>query len=155
MRVWDEAGHAGPTSRPAWFETALLDGSEWTARWIGSGIVIRPSINTVGPQPGTTGVLKPGGTPGQTFTSKGEIAAVAIRLNVTEGTGACVMTLRRGDFDGQVVGRKELSGLSGHELGRLDLSESLDGGAYSLELSDGRGKVEWDGGIGTAERPDY
>jgi alpha-L-rhamnosidase len=155
VRVWDETGHAGPHSRPAWFEMALLEGSDWVAQWIGSGVVIPPSINTVGPQPGTTGVLRPGGRLGQTFISDGRIAAVAIRLQVSEGTGGCVMTLRRGDFDGRVVGRRELSGLSGQELGRLEFPEPLDGGAFSLELSDGRGAVEWEGGIATPQRPDY
>ncbi|MEA3364911.1 MAG: family 78 glycoside hydrolase catalytic domain, partial [Candidatus Hydrogenedentes bacterium] len=34
VRVWDEHGRISPWSEPAWFETALLDSSDWSARWI-------------------------------------------------------------------------------------------------------------------------
>lgn len=36
VRVWDEAGRPSPWSAPAWWETGLLDASEWTAQWIGA-----------------------------------------------------------------------------------------------------------------------
>ncbi len=34
VRVWDAAGHASEWSAPSWWETGLLDRSDWTARWI-------------------------------------------------------------------------------------------------------------------------
>lgn len=34
VRVWDEAGRAGPWSAPAWFEMGLLGAADWKATWI-------------------------------------------------------------------------------------------------------------------------
>ena len=35
VRVWSVGGEASDWSEPAWFETGVLDKSEWTAKWIG------------------------------------------------------------------------------------------------------------------------
>lgn len=37
VRVWDADGAESPWSDASWFETALLDNSEWQARWIEEG----------------------------------------------------------------------------------------------------------------------
>jgi alpha-L-rhamnosidase len=34
VRVWDDAGRVSPWSAPAFWETGLLDRSDWTAQWI-------------------------------------------------------------------------------------------------------------------------
>ena len=34
VRVWDEAGAPSAYAAPAWFETAMLDESDWSAQWI-------------------------------------------------------------------------------------------------------------------------
>jgi alpha-L-rhamnosidase len=36
VRVWDGAGHASAWSAAAWWETGLLQPSDWTAAWIGT-----------------------------------------------------------------------------------------------------------------------
>jgi hypothetical protein len=36
VRVWDDEGAVSAWSAPAWFETGLLEVSEWTADWIGA-----------------------------------------------------------------------------------------------------------------------
>jgi len=35
VRVWDASGRASPWSRPSFWETGLLQPTDWTARWIG------------------------------------------------------------------------------------------------------------------------
>ena len=35
VRVYDAAGNVSAWSDPAWFETAVLPGTDWTAKWIG------------------------------------------------------------------------------------------------------------------------
>ena len=35
VRTWDQNGHPGPTSVPAWFEMGLLHPEDWQADWIG------------------------------------------------------------------------------------------------------------------------
>ncbi|MFP4290923.1 MAG: family 78 glycoside hydrolase catalytic domain [Cyclobacteriaceae bacterium] len=37
VRIWDEKDQASAFSEAAWFETALLDESDWQAQWIGDG----------------------------------------------------------------------------------------------------------------------
>ena len=34
VRVWDASGNASPWSDPDWFETGMLNQSDWTAKWI-------------------------------------------------------------------------------------------------------------------------
>ena len=41
VRYWDKQGRASPYSRPARFETGLLDSAEWKGRWIGGGNQLR------------------------------------------------------------------------------------------------------------------
>lgn len=36
VRVWDDEGRASAWSEPAWWETGLLEASDWSARWIGA-----------------------------------------------------------------------------------------------------------------------
>lgn len=39
VRAWDRKGRPGPWSRPAWFETALLEPSDWSGTsWIGAAV---------------------------------------------------------------------------------------------------------------------
>ncbi|GLU51380.1 family 78 glycoside hydrolase catalytic domain [Dyadobacter frigoris] len=37
VRVYDQNGKASVWSKPAWFETAMLDAADWQAKWIGDG----------------------------------------------------------------------------------------------------------------------
>ena len=37
VRVYDQNGNPSEWSSPAWFETAMLDASDWKAHWIGDG----------------------------------------------------------------------------------------------------------------------
>lgn len=37
VMIWDRAAHPSPWSEPSRFEMGLLEGSDWTARWIGVG----------------------------------------------------------------------------------------------------------------------
>jgi alpha-L-rhamnosidase len=37
VRIWDRKGRPSPYSEISWFETALLDASDWKAEWIGDG----------------------------------------------------------------------------------------------------------------------
>lgn len=38
VRIWDAAGRPSPWSSPAWWETAIMQPSDWQARWIGARI---------------------------------------------------------------------------------------------------------------------
>jgi alpha-L-rhamnosidase len=44
VRVWDNSGKPSPWSEPAFFQTALLNSSDWKAKWIEPGFV-EDSIN--------------------------------------------------------------------------------------------------------------
>ncbi|MFC9973104.1 family 78 glycoside hydrolase catalytic domain [Spirillospora sp. NPDC127200] len=144
VRVWDEKGRAGPASEPAWFETALFAEDEWTARWIGTGVVLPPSPHTVDPGQWEYPELEEGRTLGQSFRSASRLAAVAVLLMAGDDAG-CVMTLRRDGPSGAVVAQRTLSGLAGPVQGRLDLPRAAEPGAYYLEVSAPRGSVKWPG----------
>jgi alpha-L-rhamnosidase len=150
VQVWDESGRRGPRSDPVWFETALLSEGEWTAQWVGSGIVIPPPVRTLGPQPFGETALTPGLTLGQSFLSPSRLVAVAVLLTVAGPEPAgCVLTLRRDGPNGVVLGRQVVSGLTadrhGNAHGRLDLLEPVGPGKLFLELSEPRGRLGWVG----------
>lgn len=42
VRVWDKDGNRSEYSEPAFFETAMLDSSDWTAKWITDGAEVSP-----------------------------------------------------------------------------------------------------------------
>ncbi|HEY6737782.1 MAG TPA: family 78 glycoside hydrolase catalytic domain, partial [Actinopolymorphaceae bacterium] len=141
VQVWDEHGRPGPLSPIGWFETAMLDPQkEWTAAWIGSGIEVPRSVQTLSPADRGEKTLEPGHTLGQTITSPGPMVAVGILLG---GSGAAVMTLRRGGPDGAVLGRKPIESIEGETLGRVDLEETAPAGTYYVELAEPRGEVLW------------
>ncbi len=45
VRYWDEAGAESPWSSSATFSTGLLQPSDWKAKWIGGGTLLRTSID--------------------------------------------------------------------------------------------------------------
>ena len=44
VRTWDAEGKPLPYSQPAWWEMAILDPNEWTARWIAAPEPPRPEV---------------------------------------------------------------------------------------------------------------
>jgi alpha-L-rhamnosidase len=40
VRVYDEEGNVSEWSKPSWFETAMLDASQWSAKWINDGSAV-------------------------------------------------------------------------------------------------------------------
>lgn len=49
VRVWDAAGHTSAWSAPAYWETALLGASSWSAKWIGPPTSARDSSGAPAP----------------------------------------------------------------------------------------------------------
>jgi alpha-L-rhamnosidase len=147
VRTWDESGQEGPASAPAWFETALAS-REWTAEWIGSGLVLPSAVRVLGPQRVVPAALAPGATLGQTLVSAGPVRAVAVLLGVPDGqAAACELSLRRGGPAGELLGSVRLTGLApdryGNAAGRLDLPEPAAPGPLYVELSGTEGDVSW------------
>ncbi|TQM15025.1 alpha-L-rhamnosidase [Pseudonocardia kunmingensis] len=148
VRTWDERGREGPAAGTAWFETAMPDPQDWTAAWIGSGLVVPKAVRVLGPQLVEPAPLAPGATLGQSLVSDGPVAAVAVLLGVPAGeTAACVLSVRRDGPDGELFGRTVLEGLTGDEYGnaagRLDLAPPAAPGPLYVELADARGPVSW------------
>lgn len=148
VRAWDERGRPGPWSRPAWFETALLSEDDWTAEWIGSGIVLPTPVRLLSPGYTEPLPLRPGHTLGQSFDSTSPLAALAFLLEVGEEPASCVAMLRLGGPNGDVVARQTLSDLHGDVYsdtaqGRMDFAVPLPPGRLHLELSEPRGTVSW------------
>ena len=66
MRVWDAAGRASSWSTPAYWETALLDATRWSARWIGPPAEAMDSAGAPAP------LLR------RTFTVKGAVQSARV-----------------------------------------------------------------------------
>jgi alpha-L-rhamnosidase len=148
VRTWDETGKEGPAGGIAWFETAMLGQEEWTAAWIGSGLVLPKAVRVLGPQPVEPVALPPGGSLGQSITSDGPVGAVAVLLGVPTGeTAECVLSVRRDGPDGELLASTPLRGLTGDKYrnapGRLDLVPPAAPGPLYVELSGARGSVAW------------
>lgn len=141
--VWDEAGRRGRRSEPAQFETALLAAKDWSAEWIGSGIVLPHPPRVLAPQQSEWATLEPGHTLGQTFRSDSPLVAVVVSLLAGAETAGCVMTLRRDGPGGEMLGQTALAELTGETQGRLGLDEPVEPGALYVELSDASGEIAW------------
>ena len=48
VRYWDASGAESPWSETARFSTGLLEGSDWKAKWIGGGTLLRSDFNLKG-----------------------------------------------------------------------------------------------------------
>lgn len=153
VRAWDERGRPGPWSRPAWFETALMSPDEWTAQWIGSGIVLPTPVRLLSPSYTEPLPLRPGHTLGQRFDSTSPLAVLAFLLEVGAEPSGCVATLRQGGPDGDVLARQTLADLSGDAYGqsaqgRMEFAEPIAPGTLYLELSKPHGSVSWTTALG-------
>jgi alpha-L-rhamnosidase len=154
VRAWDEKGREGPPAAITSFETSLLDQQEWTAAWVGSGLVVPTAVRVLGPQNIEPTALEPGRTLGQIITPDGPVSAIAVLLGVRGGPSDCVLSVRSDGPDGVLIGSNALSGLTGdrygNAAGRVDLSTPAGPGPLYVELSDARGEVGWMGAAGDA-----
>ncbi|GAB3761441.1 family 78 glycoside hydrolase catalytic domain [Microlunatus parietis] len=151
VRVWDEAGVAGPWSRSAWFETGLPAGEPWPAQWIGSGIELPKPTRTLQP---AQYVAEPitGHTLGQTFTTAGPIVGVAILVRAA-GDEPATVTLRllADGPDGDQLATAEVTGLAGEMAARLDLDQQRPAGTYYLEATTDSPCLSWASADGNPE----
>lgn len=69
VRAWDASGRASAWSTPAFWETALLDASRWTAQWIGPPAAARDSAGAPPP------LLR------RTFNVKGRVQSARIYIS--------------------------------------------------------------------------
>lgn len=144
VRVWDEAGVAGPWSRTAWFETGLPAGEPWPAEWIGSGIEVPRPTRTLPPLEYAADPVT-GHTLGQTFRTAGPIVGIAVLVGVAADEPATVtLRLLAGGPDGDQVAAADVTVPNEVEAAaRLDLERELPAGEYYLEATSDSPGVSW------------
>ncbi|WP_067433295.1 glycoside hydrolase family 78 protein [Nocardioides jensenii] len=142
VQVWDAAGQPAPPSNVAWFETGLLQKSDWTAEWIAHDAKFwLPTTNTEQSYPAE---LLAGKTLGQTFTADRPFDAAAGRMPTWNTADSDVtVTLRRDGPAGAVLATQRLVDHPDNGWGEVKLDAPAEPGTYYLEISDVEGKVGW------------
>lgn len=143
VRVADAAGSLSAWSETSWWEMALLDESDWRARWIGY-----PAPDSVLPlryaERDEPVRLSPGHTLGQSFAADAPATSVSVCLMSWGASGLrCTATLRRDGPDGAVLARDEVDRIGDFFSWWLHLDEPLEPGTYYLELSASTGDIGW------------
>ncbi|NYI78534.1 glycoside hydrolase family 78 protein [Nocardioides panzhihuensis] len=142
VEVWDADGRAAPRSPVSWFETGLLEKSDWSAEWIAHDAPIwLPTANNEQNQPAELLVDR---TLGQTFTTDRPFVAAAGRMPTWNTADAdFTLTLRRDGPEGDVVATERVVDHADNGWGEVRLDEPAEPGTYYLEMGDVEGKAGW------------
>lgn len=142
VRIWDGDGVASDWSEPAWWETALADGSDLGAQWIGRETKeLLPRSNT---EQNTPAELEPDTTLGQTFTTDRAFDLVAAKAPTWSTTDSAVtLTLYREGPGGEQIASQQISDVADNSWIELGLDEAAEPGTYYLEMADVVGTIGW------------
>jgi len=147
VRVWDNDGGASAWSRPAWFETAFLNPSQFQGSWIGDPDPL--SLN------GANWIWYPEGNPAS-------LAPTATRYFLREVDLPANETLARANFlitgddqwvayvNGNEVGSSDGQANAWQEAQQLDLTKYLHAGANTIAVAatNAGGPGSWIGTLG-------
>lgn len=145
VRVWDAHGHPSGWSKPSWWETGLLNDTDWHAQWIGRGgnIPLPPDIIKA-QLPAIPSAFKAGEVQGQSFTTDHAIASVSAEVPTfgTKDSGFTLSLYKNGP-GGELLARQRITNHLDNDWATLKLSKPLPSGKYYLEQSDLVGKAGW------------
>jgi alpha-L-rhamnosidase len=129
VRVWDAAGTVSQSAEPAWWETGLLEATDWKAKWItwtnSEEAADRAGIRWIWVR-------------GQDALSMPPKTAAVFRteVNVPEGPKEAVLfLLARGNFRAKVNGKEVAAKRQWNEFDRIDLAGELVPGKNSIEVA--------------------
>ncbi|KAA1418114.1 Bacterial alpha-L-rhamnosidase [Mumia zhuanghuii] len=142
VMAWDATGHAGRWSAPSWFETGLLEASDWSADWIAHDTDL--PLPTSNSQQNSPASLRTGHTLGQSVTTDRPFDKIGGSAP-TWGTpdSDFTLTLRRGGPDGEVVAERRIVDHADNSWAELELDSAATPGDYYLEMSDLEGTAGW------------
>jgi len=142
VRVWDAAGRAAGPAPVAWFETGLLEESDWSADWIARDVATwLPTESAEQDHPAS---LRSGHTLGQTFTADRPFDAAAGRMPTWNTADSdFTVTLRRDGPSGEVLATRRLVDHPDNAWGEVRLDRPAEPGTYYLEMSDLDGTAGW------------
>lgn len=144
VRIADAEGHWSPWSTWAYWETPLLDDSDWKAKWVSrwspKETRVIASIHS-----DTVDWMVPGSTLEQSFQATGPVAAVSVDLDGDIPSDVIArMQLRNGA--GDVVAERELDGrwnIWARFMCYLEVSPPAAPGTYTLSITCERGRLGW------------
>ncbi|MFD1827203.1 family 78 glycoside hydrolase catalytic domain [Mumia zhuanghuii] len=142
VMAWDVTGHAGRWSSPTWFETGLLDASDWSAQWIAHDTDL--PLPTSNSQQNSPAALRTGKTLGQSVTTDRPFDRIGGSFP-TWGTSDSdfTLTLRRGGPDGEAVAEHRFVDHADNSWAELELESPAEPGDYYLEMSQLEGQAGW------------
>ncbi|HEX3815990.1 MAG TPA: family 78 glycoside hydrolase catalytic domain [Mycobacteriales bacterium] len=143
VQVSDAADRMSEWSAPTWWETALLDETDWQARWIGNPPTdnLLPLRYSDRDEPVR---LAPGHSLGQSFTADVPATSISVCLMSWGAAGLrCTATLRRSGPDGAVVAEKNVDRIGDFFSWWLTPDSPLPPDIYYLELSEATADIGW------------
>lgn len=142
VMAWDASGDAGRWSEPSWFETGLLEDSEWTADWISHETELPAATSNT--QQNTPAALESGHTLGQSVTTDRPFDRIGGSFPTWNTDDSdFTLTLKRGGPDGEVVTEKRFVDHADNSWAELELAQPAEPGDYYLEMSELDGQAGW------------
>src|SRR5690625_2732426 len=141
-QVWDGAGRPSGWSEPGWFETGLLEESDWEARWIEHDFEVPlPTQNT---DQNTPVELSANATLGQSFTTDRAFDSAGGRFPTwSTADSGFTLTLRVNGPGGDVLGTRHVTNAEDNAWADVELDTPADAGTYYLEMSELDGQAGW------------
>ena len=142
VMAWDVTGHAGRWSAPTWFETGLLEASDWSAEWIAHDTDL--PLPTSNSQQNSPAALRAGTTLGQSVTTDRPFDRIGGSFP-TWGTSDSdfTLTLRRGGPTGETVAESRFVDHADNSWAEITLETPAEPGEYYLEMSSLEGQAGW------------
>jgi alpha-L-rhamnosidase len=145
VRIWDVHGHASAWSKPSWWETGLLNDSDWDAKWIARGGTVPVPPDIIKSQlPAVPSPLKTRDAQGQSFTTDRPIVSVSAEVPTFGATNSgFTLSLYKNGPGGELLARRRIDNHPNNEWATLRLDKPVPPGKYYLEQSDLVGQAGW------------
>lgn len=129
VRVWDEAAQPSESSAAAWWETGLLHGRDWKAKWIRW-----KNPDDDDDRKGIRWIWLPGQDPLSVVPKTAATFRVTFKLS-EKARGAVLLLATRGDFVAKVNGHEVDAKSRWTTFDRRDISDQLVVGKNSIEVT--------------------
>ncbi|HET6627015.1 MAG TPA: glycoside hydrolase family 78 protein [Nocardioidaceae bacterium] len=142
VMAWDASGDAGRWSAPSWFETGLMDQSDWSADWISHDTDL--PLATSNAQQNYPAALATGHTLGQSVTTDRPFNRIGGSFPTwSTADSDFTLTVRRGGPQGDVVTEHRFIDHPDNSWAEVELAQPAEPGEYYLEMSGLEGQAGW------------
>nr|WP_247046331.1 family 78 glycoside hydrolase catalytic domain [Arthrobacter rhizosphaerae] len=155
VRIADADGHWSPWSTWAFWETPLLDDSDWQAKWV-SRWTPRETRVTASIHSDTVDWMEAGSILEQSFQATGPVTAVSVDLD-GDIPSDVIARMQLRNSAGDVVAQRELDGswnIWARFMCYLEVRTPAPPGTYTLSITCEQGRLGWRRATTAASLPD-